>query len=854
MTSDVAAARASEPTPLDGYVRRDGVFDEMMGADGSVRPHWRPYLDALAADPAAGRQARSDKINRLVRETGIAYDLFTDPAEAEQPWYVDPAPLIIAPDEWRWLEAALTQRARLLNAVLSDLYGPQELLRSGRIPPRLVFSDPSFLRPCRGLAPEGGPLQFYAADLARSPDGTWWVIDDHAETPAGPGFALANRVVVTHCEGDLFRHCGARRLAPFFEKLQDELARLAGREDPSLAVLTPGPHHDDYFGHAYLARYLGCLLAEGGDLTVTGGRVYLKTLEGLRPIDLIVRCVEGAASDPLELRTDGFLGPVGLVAAVGANPNLVVNGLGSALAENRALGPYLGQLCQELLGEELKLDTAPRHWLGEAHACDRLLADLDRLVVRGVREATGRPGQGARGLVGATLSRAERESLAEEVALRGVHMVAEQATGAATTPSWTAEGLRPEPYAVRFFTARFDGAFTALPGGIAVSIDPDAPPSFSAAEGRTRDVWVLSDAEPTPHQSLIRPTVETAHLQRSGLGLQSRTADNLFWLGRYAERAEWILRLLRSALSRLEEDSGPEQGTDTLRRALATMLDKDPAAPVAIGHGTGPVVGHARTLMYGPRRDYGLQATLDHLHRLAGLTRDRLSVDAWRILNRFFTNPAWRDGGPSTGVGEALDLLDTGLGDLAAFAGMATENMTRNYGWRFLDLGRRIARAINLSELMLALVVENRGEESESRRLSIVLEMADSFMTYRLRYRVAPILSATLDLVLLDESNPRSVAFQLAAIDGHLASLPAPPLDGRRSEESRIVLALSTEVRLADPIALAKEDQTGRRPRLERLLRHLADDLPELSDALTRRYLSHIHDRPHRVVTRSHRF
>ena len=289
MTSDALAVQAAQAELTAGYAPVPGAIDEMMDASGAIRAHWRPLLDAISVFDASERSRRAVQLNRRVRETGVAHDMFADPSKAVQPWRVDLVPLLISVEEWQWLERALTQRARLLNAILSDIYGAQDLLGSGLIPPGLVNSDPSFLRACRGITPPHGHLQFCATDLARGADGHWRVIDSHTETPAGIGLVLANRVVHTHVAGEIFAATVAQRLAPFFRDMQVALARRSARTDPRIALLTPGPRHEDYFSHAYLARYLGLMLVEGGDLRVVGEQVMLKTLEGLRPIDLIVR-------------------------------------------------------------------------------------------------------------------------------------------------------------------------------------------------------------------------------------------------------------------------------------------------------------------------------------------------------------------------------------------------------------------------------------------------------------------------------------------------------------------------------------------------------------------------------------
>src|SRR5262245_20392200 len=388
MSRDARAAELRRGDLAKGYRAAAASFDELSDSSGALRPHWEPLLQALEALDPANRVRRMEQLNARVRETGIAYDLFSDPARATQPWRIDLVPLLIPANEWHRLERALLQRARLFENVLADLYGPQRLLSSGAIPHQLVFSDPSFLRPCKNLRPRAGYMQFFATDLARGPDGRWRIIDTHTETPAGVGYAIANRMVHTNVAGDNFAACKAMRLAPFFQQLQGTLAGRANRADPTIALLTPGPRHSDFFSHAYLARYLGLLLVEGGDLRVTGEHVSLKTLHGLMPVDLIVRCVAGDVVDPLELDASGFAGPVGLLQALRKDPDFVVNMPGTALAENRGLSAYLPKLANAVLGEDLLLPDGPRWWLGDAESRRHTLAKLEQMVIRPAHEGT----------------------------------------------------------------------------------------------------------------------------------------------------------------------------------------------------------------------------------------------------------------------------------------------------------------------------------------------------------------------------------------------------------------------------------------------------------------------------------
>lgn len=826
-----------------GYPRVAGCFDEMMDADGAVRSHWLPFVSALGALPLSARIERLDRLNMRVRETGIAHDLFADPTTTAQPWRIDLVPLLLPSSEWRFLEQALMQRMRLFEAILGDVYGPQKLMASGQIPTDLIFNDPSFLRACHGVTTSAGRLQFFATDIARGQDGSWRVIDTHTETPAGIGYAIANRTVHTHVAGDMFSACNALRLAPFFQALQASLSRRIHRADPSIALLTPGPHHNDYFSHAYLARYLGFLLVEGGDLRVVGERVFLKTLEGLKPIDLIVRCVAGAAADPLELDPGGFLGPVGLVQAVRREPDMVVNALGAAVAENRGLGNYLPVLSKTLLGEDLLLPDGAKWWLGEAGAREAVIAELDQYFIRTAHEDTARPGRAVLGRDPAHMSPEQRQRLIAEIERHGTRLVAERKLGFGTTPSLGAEGLTAKPYALRLFVAMTDKGPVVMPGGLAMTVDPNASVALSAPDGEARDVWVISDDAVPPFVSLWKPTFEAAQIQRSPRELPSRAADNLFWLGRYVERADWTLRVLRHSLSRIEEDTGPRTDYSAARKAIETILAKDAGpqpreAPADTPTSPQLIRELAYELMTSPRHAFGLPQTLGHVHRIASLVRDRLSQEAWRSLNTFYARPAWQPANAPRTIGESLDLLDSGIGALAGFNGLMHENMTRNFGWSFLDMGRRLSRALNLSDVMLAAFGAIEGEYEDAGSLQFVLELGDSFITYRSRYRLTPVLPLVLDLLLIDETNPRSLAFQLAALVEHVDQLPQSGQRLQRIEESRLLLSLLTQVRVSDVNALAAVDGDHRRSGLQSLLKEQITMLPQISDALGRRYFA----------------
>lgn len=846
-----APALAEHVSFIDTYpARAQSGYDEAVDRSGALRPHWQPLAAQLCNLSAGDLQRRSAALDRRVRETGIAYDIFSHPNQPSQRWQLDLAPIVFSSAEWHSLERALIQRARLFDTVLSDLYGAQDIMRRGLLPPELIFSDPAFLRPCEGILPAAGPLRFYAADLARDEHGKWRIIDSHTETLAGVGFAIANRVVHTHISGDIFKRCNGVRLAQFFQNLQVALSEHAGRDNARIALLTPGPHHEDYFSHAYLARYLGYLLVEGSDLRTKGSHVHLKTLEGLKQIDLIVRCVDGRLVDGLELDPAGTAGPAGLLRVNRANPRLIVNAAGSALAQNRGLGPYLASLAKELLGEDLEMPDAPRCWLGDAAARKKVLSKLDHYLVRKAQEGTGRPGQAALGQDPRALTAAERELLLREIELHGEMLVAEERCGFSTAPAFHDGTFEPRPFAVRCFVARTAHGYEVMPGGLAMTVDARSAVALSTPDGHTRDVWVQSDTEQRPHVSLWRPMLETARVVRSQRVIQSRVADDLFWLGRYNERADWTMRVLRGTLRRIEEDNGPAGGLRSARKCMDALLDPSGAAKPAGKQAPGDrdMERLCAELISSPRCSRALQRTFENLYRCANLVRDRLSFEAWQTLSKFRPQDTYTKGLAQAAPNAVIEFIDEGLSALAAFNGLMHENMTRNFGWSFLDMGRRIERAYNLAEAVRTLFIPDADPEEEMNALRLILELADSFITYRSRYRLDPSLPLVLDLLLLDETNPRSLAYQLAAVSKHLEGLP----DGARgvglSEDRRLSLSALTAVRLADIEALAQEES---RIGLDELLSAELEILPELSNAIGRHYFNLTDDVPHRVHTRS---
>jgi uncharacterized circularly permuted ATP-grasp superfamily protein/uncharacterized alpha-E superfamily protein len=814
----------------------------MLTSEGQIRAPWQPLMDSIAAMGHEGLASRWQEGRRLLHDNGVTYNVYGDGdlRSTDRPWPLDPIPLVIEEHEWATIEAAVRQRATLFNALLADFYGPQRLLREGLFPPELIFRHPGFLRPCWDVpVPQDIHLHNYAADLARSPDGQWWVIADRTQTPSGAGYALENRLVSQRVLPDVFRVAHVRRLADFFQSYRELLHSLVPHhhDNPRIVLLTPGPYNETYFEHAFLARYLGYTLVEGGDLTVRDNAVFLKTLGGLLPVDLIMRRQDDSFCDPLELREDSVLGVPGLVQAVRAGNVAIVNALGSGLLESPATAAFLPGLCKHLLGEELKMPTVATWWCGEEAPLSHVLENLAGLVIKPTFGSARRLP-----IFGAKLSDVALEQLREEIRQAPADYVAQEQVALSSLPVWQeGGGLAPRHMVLRVYLTASEGSYAVMPGGLTrITSSLDSLVASMQHGGGSKDTWVLSSG-PVPQTTLLTAASTSLEVSRATFDLPSRVADNLFWLGRYAERVESAVRVARAILTRLYQESDPTNASG-LEAGVRIMAALGHLSPKLIesncnGADSASLEREMLAVIYDSEEKSSLGWTLSQLRRVAWLLRDRFSADAWRILNHFDQQFASPPPVEPLRMDRALSLLDDAIMTLSAFSGLVMESMTRGDGWCFLDIGRRLERALQMVEMLRHGL--NPRNHDESGELQTLLEIADSSLTYRSRYLTSMQEDLVLDLLLLDEANPRSAAFQLARLREHVEGLPDRSTNGHRSAKWRVAVKLLSAVQLADARELIRGGEDGDWSSLENLLAGLAAGLRALSENLARDYFEH---------------
>lgn len=845
-------ATASQSTTVD----REPAFDEFAAMDGSVRQGWSSLLDGLEEFADKGLVQAQREVARLLEDDNVTYT--PNPASAisiadepnghgpaagtptglvePQPWRLDPLPLILDDREWAGLEAGLVQRAELLDAIMADLYGARRLLARRLIPTSAIFDHEEYLRPLVGSeAVAHQRLFLIAADLGRDSSGQWKVISDRTQAPSGAGYAMQNRRVVSRVIPEVYHRANLHRLTPFFQAMRLALVDAAPSavEDPRVVVLSPGTHSETAFDQAFVASLLGFPLLEGSDLTVRDGRVWMRVLGKLEEVDVILRRVDSTWMDALELRPDSRLGVTGLMECVRQGTVTVLNNLGSGVLENPALLPFLPELCERLLGQSLRLPSVETWWCGDKTALSHALSNLDSLVIRPISRGHGRSVRGP------ALNSRQRELLADKIRAAPHRFVAQEVLNLSSAPTSEADGLVRRNVVLRSFAVRSGASYTAMLGGLArVSDDTSERRGVLVTEPNgqlAKDVWVVGTEPVAAPRLVARARVDeeagSVPAMPASIAMVPRVLSDLYWFGRYAERAEDLLRLLLATRTvAIETDLEV-----TNRRALEVLLQAvthvSTTYPGFLSHKV-EMMPEFRSMLLDRHRIGTAAQSLGALSMAAQGVRDQLSEDVWMVLADIERALAGLAENPYDQGLQLTDASERVLSGLLALAGIATENMIRDPGWYMLDSGRGLERALQVLALLRVTICRERAPDADQLVLEAVLTAAESIVTSRRRYRGRSGVGAVLELLVLDPYNPRSVAYQLQRIRTDLRALPNTSPTAR---PLRLLDGMAERVRIADPMTLA-EAADGHRAPLEEFLTGLQQQLRALSEAIRDQY------------------
>ncbi len=784
---------------LKAYRPFPEVSDELLDPEGKVRPVWRPFLDHLSSLTPEEISERFARGNQYLNDAGVYFRQYGQDGANEREWPLSHIPVVIGEDDWQDITEGLIQRAELLEQVVSDLYGGNRLVADGYLPATLIAKSPEWQRPLVGITPKSGHfLHFLSFEIGRGPDGTWWVLSDRAQAPSGAGFALENRVATGRVFNEFFAKAHVHRLAGFFRRFRDHLVELRGETDSRVSILTPGPLNDTYFEHAYIARYLGFMLLEGEDLTVENERLMVRTVSGLKPVSVLWRRLDAAWSDPVELEESSRIGTPGLVEAVRHGSVTMINALGTGILETRALLAFLPRISEHLLGERLKLPNVATWWCGEAATRAYVKEHAGNMMFSPALSTSLPFASTQTDFIGRDFGKFHEGDLETWIDTQADRLIAQEAVTLSTTPAYHEQQLVPRPMSLRVFLARTANGWEVMSGGFArIGRSEDASAIAMQAGGSAADVWIVGGKRPAT-ESLLHQTESPFFKTQIG-ALPARAADNLFWLGRYVERAEGAVRLLRAYHARLMETADPGAPLNTRTAEYLDTIDVAPDSPIPDG----------------------LIDMLQSAVASASKVRDRFSVDGWLALNDLAQTAsgakrAMRSDGD---VPRAMGLL---LRKITGFSGLVHENMYRFTGWRFLSIGRALERAHRMADLLSVFTAPDAPEGS----LELLLEVGDSAMSMSRRYAVSLSHATVLDLLAMDPQNPRAVLYQLTDMKDHIGVLPGSSEFGHLSDLARSVLQVHTSLAIATPETLTPEN-----------LAQLRDQIAYLSVEVTDAYI-----------------
>jgi uncharacterized circularly permuted ATP-grasp superfamily protein/uncharacterized alpha-E superfamily protein len=831
-------------TTLSEYYQKNAAhFDELIATDGKVGAHWRKLVRAYEKMSLEEIIQKQREVERQLRENGVTYNIQAGP-EGNRPWSLDTVPMLFSRTDWENIESGLKQRAELLNLILEDLYGARTLIRSGSIPFELIYNHKGFLRQADKIQMPGRhQLIQYSADLARGPNGKMWVLRDLTDAPSGAGFVLENRAAMTRVFPKLLRENHVRKLFSYYQTLKNTLSNLPlhNRDNPRIVLLTPGAKSNAYFEHAYLSSVLGFTMAFGEDLTVSDGYVWMKTLNGLEKVDVILRKVEDVYSDPLTFRGDSTFGVVGLMEAVRQKKVIVVNPLGCRILENPGLMAFLPALSRELLGEELKLPSVASWWCGQPGEMQYVLENLPRLIVKHIYRSGDH-----QAVFGGNLSEAELSEWKAAIRRHPHLYVGQEVVDFSTAPALVNGSIEARNAVFRSFVVSNaeTESYQVMPGGLSRSITAEGVFLLSNRKGGiSKDTWIVGKPKGAAVQKPPKRTSQPPVFNPITNVLPSRTGERLFWLGRYLERVVINVRLMRIVLRRLNEteEDLDFQSDETLVTLLKSITTVTGTGPGFNEEGTSKLQFPEQELI-SLATDAGRVGTIAHsLQSFLNngyAVRDRLSLDTWRIMEHISeASKALSQGDPD--IQQIFDHLDNLVIRLMAFNGLNIDNMTRESSWSLLNIGRFIESSMRSCSILRSILLEKTEEEAEKNLLEMLLICNESLLTYRYRYRSTLKIQGVLELLLTEEDNPRSLVFQIAQIGKHLRELPLNKVNRNLSPAEKKLLEALTMVRLCDPEQLCRvQEESQVREQLYQFIEQVTSLLTDTSGLIMEQFFS----------------
>jgi uncharacterized circularly permuted ATP-grasp superfamily protein/uncharacterized alpha-E superfamily protein len=835
------------PNLLDNHTFQDYFnihqsFGELIGEDGNIRPHWETFFHSYSRLGDDEMVNRNHDTLRLLKENGVTYNIYGDPNGLNRPWKLDNIPFLISRDEWTSIESGLSQRARLLNLILEDIYGERNLIKKGILPMELIYNHAGFLRPCSGIKQRGKhQLILYSADIAKSVSGKIWVVNDRTQAPSGSGYALENRTTMTRVIPELFNGLKVRHLSPYFNALRNGLNEIAPRNNlnPRIVILTPGSKNETYFEHSYLSSYLGFTLVQGNDLIVKDNFVWLKTMGGLERVDVIMRRVDDIYCDPLELKSDSQLGIPGLLQCIRSGNVSVANPLGSSILENPGLMPFLQQISRYFLSADLYLPTIATWWCGQPKELQYVLDHIQSLVIKKIQ----RNPTGSSSIDGTSLSASQLDACKRQIKANPAMYVGQEKVEISLSPSLIGEKIVPQKVLFRSFLVCNQNEYIAMAGGL-VRSSADAGNFLisSQAGGFSKDAWIISP-EPGRVVNVLKETSEGMAETYNDM-LPSHAAENLFWVGRYTERVLGNARFLRTIMQFLAEGNKliTENNRQTERNLLEAFTRYSFTLPGFTGEDAEEKFAdpwkELKDVLFNEKRAGGIKFNFLQFHKSIHEVRDHWSTDTWRVIRGM-------EDGLQNGISlshhgqlQMIHTLDGLITSIVAFIGLNRESISREQGWIMLDAGRKIEQSLLVITMLRTTLVKKFSEQVEYNLQQSVLMSNEGLVNYRYKYRRPLQNLLVIDLLLFDANNPRSLIYQVVRLKSYLQNLPKNNRSQPFTEYERLIIEADNLLRRADKTELATPDNEGY-GRLESFLINLYSLLSAIPGVLSKAFFKH---------------
>jgi len=825
-------------TLTKGYFTNRTLLDECFDFEGDVKEHWKKLLNNIELFDGEELKGRQQELLTLLKENGVTYNVYGDTDGLNRPWLLDTMPLLISAAEWRITVRGMKQRAYVLNKILEDIYGERRLLKEKIIPPELIYAHSGFLRPCDKIKlPGENQLILYASDLSRGPDGKVWVLRDRTQAPSGMGYALENRSALSRVLPELFKGHKTTKLGGFFNSMMEAFLEIApqGKEQPRIVLLTPGPRNETYFEHAFLASHMGFTLAQGDDLVARDGYVWIKTVEGLEKVDVILRRVDDSYCDPLELREDSHLGIPGLLEVVRRGNVSVANPLGSSILENTGLMAFMHNIFKYFLNEDPIFKMVATWWCGQKKEMDYVIQHLDELVIKKIDRTSG-----SGTVIGSRLSKAQKDALIERIKTQPYLYVGQEEVGFSTSPVFTKDKLEPRYTVLRTFLVASKGEYEIMPGGL-TRCSPEKG-SFLVSNqdgGIAKDTWVETQVK--SNTTLIHH----ADLKRKDV-LPSRAAENLFWVGRYSQRVLRTSRFIRIVIRNLSQSgySSTGQESEAQRALLQTATHLTSTYPGFLEEDesftTDDRLREIHKLICNPSQEGSILFTVNNLIKAMYAVRDKWAVDNWRIIDDIEDSKRKLEALEADGIRHVFSLLDQLNGSLLSFLEMNRQSMYRGEGWLMYRIGQLIEE-LSLELIQYRALLTFQYEESvEFQVLEALLVSNQNLSNYRSVYRTYFDIAPALDLLFINKQNPISILSQLEQLLKFIDQLPQRQKGAHDSDISNLAFECYSQARLINIEELMKVDpELDVRANLDRICEQLSSRVAKLSMALTATYFSH---------------